>query len=79
MKRITTRKGKQMRDIQLHNAIREVPLNEKDRRAAMAAMETAEEFADAVMWLMRALRTLRGSPGRAVLTPHEHVEGHIGL
>ncbi len=51
-----------MGDSDLHKAIETSRLNEMDRCVAVAAMERAELFASAVMWVERGIRKLSSGP-----------------
>lgn len=58
---ITKLKVNQMKDLQLYKAIETARLNQLEHGVAVTAMERAELFADAVMWLVNGVKKL-GTP-----------------
>ncbi len=56
-----------MRDAQLYRAIKNVRLTESERDCAVAAMETAERIAGALVWLANSIGNIGVQPaGRPV-------------
>ncbi len=67
-----------MRDPQLYNFIEASHLNEIERRTAIAAMEQAEEFGNALLWIMDGIARLYTASSRARVEPNrKHVDAHI--
>ena len=54
----------QMRDSELYQAIRKAPFVELPPDAAIAMMKKAEGFAEAVLWVVNGVRSLRSRIAR---------------